>query len=347
MAQSSFPFEGIDTTETQYSQLFRTFQGGVNGTYNGTELKVTAGTGLAVNVALGQAMVRGHFYVSTATESLSLTTADGSNPRLDLVVLRLDPVANSIVLAVKDGTPAGSPTAPALVQTDAGTFEIALATVLVPASAGAPSTITDKREFMGTRVSLWSTDTRPTSVFPHIGFNTTLSLFEGYDPTTTTWSALGAAGGKVLQVVSTSKTDTFSTSSASYVDVTGLSASITPSATSSKVLVIVSANVSNAAGSSVIGQLVRDGSAIHVGDASGKANQQQASFMSYENNGTQTDTKIISFLDSPSSTSALTYGLQINRGNGGTAYINRSSGDEAQVYSARTASSITVMEVGE
>ena len=163
MAQSSFPFEGIDTTETQYSQLFRTFQDSVNGTYGGTELTVSVGTGLAVDVALGQAMVRGHFYVSTATESLSLTTADATNPRLDLVVLRLDPVANSIVLAVKDGTPAGSPTAPALVQTDAGTYEIALASVLVPATSGVPTTITDKRQFMGSRISLWSDDTRPTT----------------------------------------------------------------------------------------------------------------------------------------------------------------------------------------
>jgi len=194
MAQSSFPFEGIDTTETQYSQLFRTFQDNVNGTYGGTELTVAAGTGLAVDVALGQAMVRGHFYVSTATESLSLTTADPTNPRLDLVVLRLDPVANSIILAVKDGTPAGSPVAPTLVQTDAGTYEVALATVLVPATAGVPSTITDKRQFMGSRISLWSDDTRPTTLFPHVGFNTTGGTFEGYDPVTTEWGPIGGGG---------------------------------------------------------------------------------------------------------------------------------------------------------
>ena len=197
MAQSSFPFEGIDTTETQYSQLFRTFQDSVNGTYGGTELTVSVGTGLAVDVALGQAMVRGHFYVSTATESLSLTTADATNPRLDLVILRLDPVANSIVLAVKDGTPAGSPTAPALVQTDAGTYEIALASVLVPATSGVPTTITDKRQFMGSRISLWSDATRPTTAFPHVGFNTTAGTFEGYDPALASWGPIGGGGGGV------------------------------------------------------------------------------------------------------------------------------------------------------
>ena len=47
-------------------------------------------------------------------------------------------------------------------------------------------------------------------------------------------------GGKVLQVVSTAKTDTFSTSSTSFTDITGLSVAITPSATSSKILVFLS-----------------------------------------------------------------------------------------------------------
>jgi len=44
---------------------------------------------------------------------------------------------------------------------------------------------------------------------------------------------------KVLQVVSATKTDTFSTSSTSFVDVTGLTANITPSSTSSKIMVFV------------------------------------------------------------------------------------------------------------
>ena len=159
------------------------------------------------------------------------------------------------------------------------------------------------------------------------------------------WIGAVSRSGGILQVVSTSKTDTFSTTSASYVDVTGLSVDITPRSTSSKILVIVEANVGQASGYSVVGQLVRDGSAIHIGDSSGQANQQRASFLSYEAQGTQIDNKVISYLDSPSTTSTVTYGLQINRGNGSTAYVNRSNGDEAQVYSARVASSITAIEV--
>lgn len=53
MAQSSYPFENIDTSETQFSQMFRNFASGVSGVSTGTELKVTAGTGLQTSVALG------------------------------------------------------------------------------------------------------------------------------------------------------------------------------------------------------------------------------------------------------------------------------------------------------
>ena len=49
--------------------------------------------------------------------------------------------------------------------------------------------------------------------------------------------------GKIGQVIQTYKTDTFSTSSTSFVDVTGLSVSITPSATTSKILISLTATI--------------------------------------------------------------------------------------------------------
>jgi hypothetical protein len=189
MAQSSFPFEDIDTTETQYSQLFRTLNNGVNGTPDGGELEVDAAdAGLAVDIAAGQAMVRGHFYISTAVETRSLAVADSTDDRIDLVVLRLDPIANTIVLAVKTGVPDPAPVAPSLVQTDGGIFEQPLANVLVPAEAGVPSTITDRREFMGTKLGTWTTDGRPTPAGRVLfGFNTTLEAVEFYNPITEVW----------------------------------------------------------------------------------------------------------------------------------------------------------------
>lgn len=197
MAQSSFPFENIDTTETQYSQLFRTLNSGVNGSPDSGELEVdAAGAGLAVDIAAGQAMVRGHFYASTEVETRALTTADSTNDRIDTVVLRLDPVANTILLAVKTGVPDPAPVAPALVQTDGGVFEQPLANVLVPANAGIPGTITDRREFMGTKLGSWTTAGRPdpgTRVL--FGFNSDTQSIEFYNTVTEVWTPVGAGVG--------------------------------------------------------------------------------------------------------------------------------------------------------
>lgn len=428
MAQSSYPFEGIDTTETQFSQMFRNLQDGVNGTYGGTELEVSAGTGLAVDVEAGQAMVRGHYYISTATESLALATADATNPRLDVVVLRLDPVANSIIVAVKTGTPASSPVAPALVQTDSGVYEFALANVLVPATAGVPSTITDRREYMGTRIGLWNDDTRPTSLKPHVGFNVDGATFEGYDPITELWGPIGGGGGVtvsdtapldpsegdlwwdsdtgllyvyyddgtsqqwvdaaspkvfvsdtaptgydgqlwldstdgsmyvyytdpgggssswigavsrsggILQVVSTTKTDTFTSTSTSLVDVTGLSATITPRSTSSKIYVVVSLGAVSQNGNNdfISLQLVRDSTNIAIATTGSFASTGQivGPTAGYTNAWTN------NFLDTPSTTSSVTYKLQA-RVSANTVFINRGSSN-----ADRTAvSTITLIEV--
>jgi len=196
MTQTSYPWEGIDTTETQFSQMFRTLNNGVNDAPTGSALQVSAGTGLAVVSEAGQAMVRGHFYISTAQESLALATADPTNDRIDTVILKLDPVANEIVLAVKTGTPAGSPSEPGLVQTDSGIYEMAIANVLVPATAGVPSTITDRREFMGTKLGSWTTVGRPTPTGRVLfGFNTTTGQVEFYNTNLSAWAPVGGGVG--------------------------------------------------------------------------------------------------------------------------------------------------------
>lgn len=192
MAQTSWPFENIDTSETQFSQMFRNFASGVNGTPAGTELKVSAGTGLQVSVALGQAMVRGHYYVSTSAELLTIGTANPTNPRIDSIVLTLDPSANSIVLAVVAGTPASSPVAPTLTQTDAGVYQMELAQVAVAAGAGTVGTITDKRAFIGSRFGIWSTAGRPTSPYTgQAGYNTTIPEPEYWNGSA--WTSFSAA----------------------------------------------------------------------------------------------------------------------------------------------------------
>ena len=150
--------------------------------------------------------------------------------------------------------------------------------------------------------------------------------------------------GKVLQVVQTVKTDTFTSTSTSFADITGLSVAITPSATSSKILIMYSVFI----GADNRGQikLLRGSSDIFVG-ASDSANRTESSGFGY--NGNSDDNAVIHansgvFLDSPSTTSETTYKLQAIT-NAGTVAINRTVLDDNQVYQPRTASSITVMEV--
>ncbi len=147
MAQTSWPFENIDTSETQYSQLFRNLgEGPVAGKL--LELEPYAdSTGMNVKVKAGQALVRGHYYDSTGTETITIPAADATNPRIDRVVLRLDPTANTILLHLLQGTPAASPSAPALTQTDGAIYDLPLAQVYVAANETtiAPGDVTDER----------------------------------------------------------------------------------------------------------------------------------------------------------------------------------------------------------
>ena len=109
-------------------------------------------SGRQVKVKTGRACVRGHWYENTAEETVAIAANASGNPRIDRVVLRLDPSANSIVLAVVQGTPAGSPSAPSLTQTDVGTYELTLAKVAVAngASTITAGNVTDERAFTGT-----------------------------------------------------------------------------------------------------------------------------------------------------------------------------------------------------
>jgi hypothetical protein len=152
--------------------------------------------------------------------------------------------------------------------------------------------------------------------------------------------------GAVLQVVQTTKTDTFSTSSTSYVDVTGLSVSITPTSSNNKILVMY--DVKGSAGNIQIAfALVRDSTQVYMGNASG--NRRRASSVvggipepSESYRFPQQGVAI--YLDSPATTSAITYKIQAVV-NAGTGYVNQAGDDQDENYRARVASSITVMEI--
>ena len=148
--------------------------------------------------------------------------------------------------------------------------------------------------------------------------------------------------GRILQVVQTAKTDTFTSSSSSFTDITGLSVSITPSSSSSKVMVIVETNTSTTGGNNAILRLLRGSTVIAAGDSAGS---RPLAFAQTRVNDTNASLgSSVNFLDSPNTTSATTYKVQM-MSQSGTVGINRTNADSDSSVIARTISSITVMEI--
>jgi hypothetical protein len=163
----------------------------------------------------------------------------------------------------------------------------------------------------------------------------------------TAWtSAVPAAAGKLLQVVSTTKTDTFSSSTTDvFTDITGLSVSITPTSSSSKILVIASVQGINANGLGAMLRFVRNSTAIGIGDASGSRSRVSGGNLNYASQGGSfVGGTTFQFLDSPATTSSTTYKVQFYL-SGGTLIINRTADNDNAEYSALTQSTITVMEI--
>ena len=166
-------------------------------------------------------------------------------------------------------------------------------------------------------------------------------LTQFYDGST--WQAVGSTSA-VVQVKSTAKTDTFSTTSSTFVDVTGLSVSITPTSASNKIMVFADIKLNGQTGTNTAyARLVRDSTAIYVGDAAG-SRQQASSSARITTEGVASSGNM--FLDSPATTSATTYKVQISVNTAsGTIYVNQGSDDTNASTRARYTSSITVMEV--
>jgi len=152
----------------------------------------------------------------------------------------------------------------------------------------------------------------------------------------------------VLQVVSTTKTDTFTASLAqdAQTDITGLTAAITPSATSSGVRVqaVISVGEPNASGTPVV-ILKRGATSIGVGDAEGDRGRATAGTVVDSIAGTSNI--VVDFLDTPASTSEQTYSFKIMHTSNVTAtvYVNRSQDNTDLVRRYRTISTLTLTEV--
>jgi hypothetical protein len=148
------------------------------------------------------------------------------------------------------------------------------------------------------------------------------------------------AGGKILQVVSTTKTDTFKSSSQSFIDITGMSVSITPSATSSKILVFVNLAASMEGGTNFLINLLRDSTNIAQGTSTATHQVTGAFFVS--TTGSTNIMHNFHFLDSPATASAITYKVQGRSTNVGYDFaVNQRQADTF----ISAVSSITAFEV--
>jgi len=159
--------------------------------------------------------------------------------------------------------------------------------------------------------------------------------------------------GSVLQVVQGIKTDTF-VSSATVTDtaVTGLTVSITPTSSSSKILVFCNLGIGSENSQGGAAKLTRTIGAtvtqLSLADVAGSRSRSSFAGSAYRGNASNYTNMLwhqsITYLDSPSTTSATTYGVQVSSINIGT-FINRTEADTNSNDTFRGVSYITVMEI--
>ena len=158
--------------------------------------------------------------------------------------------------------------------------------------------------------------------------------------------------GNILQVVSTTKTDTWSqsASAATTYAVTGMTCSITPTSATSKVLVTVNLlaglTITGSVNNTIMIVLKRGSTEIGQGDAASNRFR-CAHACSGQPNTSLTLASSFTFLDSPATTSSTTYSIEFRHTSGATQtiYLNRSPDDADTGGYPRGASTITLTEV--
>jgi hypothetical protein len=158
---------------------------------------------------------------------------------------------------------------------------------------------------------------------------------------TLSWQTLTT--GSILQVVQAYKNDVFSTSTlTTWEDITGLSVAITPSATTSEVLVLVDVRLGFSAGELAQLRLRRGSTTVGsstIGTTGNGFSHTDSDAYSAQTRVMATNT--MTFLDSPSTTASTTYQVQMWKDGSNTAYVNRRGINAGH----GACSSITLLEV--
>jgi hypothetical protein len=289
-----------------------TINGEANLSFDGTTLAVTGTVEPSGDTAAGDNAAIGY----TSAEGLILTGQGSTND----ITIKND--ADAVVLKVATGG--------TNVEIVGG---LTLGTDLSVANGGTgASTLTSNYALLGNGTSA------PQMIAPGSDGNVLTS-------TGSTWqSEAPAGGGKILQVVSILLTSSLTVSSSSFTS-TALTKAITPSATSSVIMVLVNMNFANYQYG--MWRLDRDGTAVALGDAAGSRTRTSgAMFQGSEYGSAVLKNTGVTFLDSPSTTSAVTYTIQIGTPYNGTqTTMNRSIGNANANYDERTPSSITLLEI--
>ena len=153
MADTSGPWDSVPWAQAQwYKFLSSALPSGVVGSPAGsisTGGLAWSASGLTVTIAVGKAWAGGGWFERDTAAALPIVTSNGTgNPRIDRIVLRRDTSTNSTALARIEGTPAGTPTAPAITRTDA-VWDLPLFQFRVPANNGTTlSNVVDERTWI-------------------------------------------------------------------------------------------------------------------------------------------------------------------------------------------------------
>jgi len=163
-------------------------------------------------------------------------------------------------------------------------------------------------------------------------------------------TATGFAGGKVLHIEQVVKTDTTSTTvlNSAVADITGMTVTMPASVATSRYLVFWDLNLGLTGNHTFSLVLTRVVGGVetnpYVGDTAGSRNRVSSAQITPHAEGIVGSA--IQYLDSPATTSAVTYKIKWGLNYAGTGYLNRGHSDADATNQVRTASSITVMEIG-
>lgn len=198
MAQTSAPWDGVllgDAVDAPYSASewaalwnkmlgigtrypnYGILKGSGSGNFQALDVHATTPATTNVTVEIGAALVNGRVYSNSAAQAMAIQANASGNNRIDTVILRVDFVAQTARLVVKQGTPAASPVRPSL-QQDATYWEIPLADVLAANGFSAinPADITPRQRSVNAPSGGWQPYAFHEGFSPVGTFNTPVTL---------------------------------------------------------------------------------------------------------------------------------------------------------------------------